>query len=109
MLWIRKIFHWGFLVVQWLGLGVFTAMAQIQPLVGELRFHKPCGEKKTQKMSVKHHLRQHCPTEHPVMEMEMCSVCVVWYSSHYTHVWLLSTWNVLRIEFYFECNELKSK
>lgn len=74
---MRKISHRGFLVVQWLGLGVFTAVAQIQPLVGELRFRKPCGDKKTRKMSLKHHLRQHCPTEHPVMEMEMCYICVV--------------------------------
>ena len=31
------------LVVWWLGLGVFTAEAWVQSLVGELRSHKPCG------------------------------------------------------------------
>ena len=31
------------LVVQWLGLGAFTAVAQVQPLVKELRSLKPCG------------------------------------------------------------------
>ena len=31
------------LVVWWLGLGVFTAKAWVQSLVGELRSHKPCG------------------------------------------------------------------
>ena len=30
------------LVVQQLGLGALTAMAQVQSLVGELRYHKPC-------------------------------------------------------------------
>ena len=32
----------NFLTVQWLGLGAFTAVAQVQSLVGELRSHKPC-------------------------------------------------------------------
>ena len=31
------------LAVQWLGLGAFTAGAQVQSLVGELRSHKLCG------------------------------------------------------------------
>ena len=31
------------LVVQWLGLSAFTAAAQVQSLVGELRSHKLCG------------------------------------------------------------------
>ena len=31
------------LVVQWLRLGTVTARAQVQFLVGELRFHKPCS------------------------------------------------------------------
>ena len=30
------------LVVQQLGLGALTATAQVQSLVGELRYHKPC-------------------------------------------------------------------
>ena len=30
------------LAVQWLGLSTFTARAQVQTLVGELRSHKPC-------------------------------------------------------------------
>ena len=34
------------LAVQWLGLGAFTAVAQVQSLVEELRSHKPLGEKK---------------------------------------------------------------
>ena len=34
------------LVVQWLGFSVFTAAAQVQSLVGELRFCKPHGQKK---------------------------------------------------------------
>ena len=29
------------LAVQWLGLGTFTAVAQVQSLVGELRSRKP--------------------------------------------------------------------
>ena len=29
------------LVVRWLGLNAFSAMARVQPLVRELRFHKP--------------------------------------------------------------------
>ena len=29
------------MLVQWLGLGVFTAMARVQPLVRGLRCHKP--------------------------------------------------------------------
>ena len=36
----KNITGWNFLVVQWLGLGAFTAMAQVQSLVGELRSHK---------------------------------------------------------------------
>ena len=34
------------LVVQWLGFSVFTTAAQVQPLVGKLRFCKPHGPKK---------------------------------------------------------------
>ena len=34
------------MVVQRLGQGAFTAVAKIQSLVGELRFHKPCKKKK---------------------------------------------------------------
>ena len=33
-------------MVQWLGLCTFTAMDQVQFLVGELRSHKPCSERK---------------------------------------------------------------
>ena len=36
-------------MVQWLGLGAFTAVAQVQSLVGELRSHKPCGAAKKKK------------------------------------------------------------
>ena len=41
------------LAVQWLGLQAFTAGAQVQSLVGELRSHKPQGmaEKTKQKNS----------------------------------------------------------
>ena len=38
------------LVVQWLGFSVFTAAAQVQSLVGELRFCKPHGQKKKRKV-----------------------------------------------------------
>ena len=30
-------------MLQWLGLGAFTAVARVQPLVRELRSHKPHG------------------------------------------------------------------
>ena len=41
---------WGnSLVVQWLGLGAFTAVAQVQSLVGELRSPKPRGMAKKKK------------------------------------------------------------
>lgn len=36
-------------MVRWLGLCAFTAEGQVGPLVGELRFHKPCGMVKTRK------------------------------------------------------------
>ena len=37
------------LVVQWLGLGSFTARAQVQTLVGKLKSRKPCGAAKKKK------------------------------------------------------------
>ena len=37
----------NFLTVQWLGLSAFTARAQIQSLVGELRSHKSCSAAKS--------------------------------------------------------------
>ena len=37
-------------MVQWLGLGSFTARARVQSLVGELRSHKPRGTAKTKKI-----------------------------------------------------------
>ena len=37
------------LEVQWLGLSAFTAMAQVQSLVGELRSHKTRGSAKKKK------------------------------------------------------------
>ena len=41
------------LVVQWLRLGAFTAVAQVQSLVGELRSHKLCGmAKKKRKVKI---------------------------------------------------------
>ena len=40
----QKLKHKGnSLAVQWLGLGAFTAVAQVQSLVGELRSCKPHG------------------------------------------------------------------
>ena len=41
------------LTVQWLGLGIFTTMAWVQSLVGELRSHEPHGvaEKKKERNS----------------------------------------------------------
>ena len=41
------------LAVQWLGLGAFTAGAQVRSLVGELRSRKPCGTAKTNKQTNK--------------------------------------------------------
>ena len=40
---------WEFLVVQWLGLGAFTAGFWLQFWLGELRFCKPCGAAKKKK------------------------------------------------------------
>ena len=40
------------LVVQWLRLGAFTAGAQVQSLVGELRTRKPRGEGKKKSYEV---------------------------------------------------------
>ena len=40
-------------MVQWLGLGAFTAVAQIQSLVRELRSHKPRGSAKKKKKKKK--------------------------------------------------------
>ena len=37
------------LAVQWLGLGTFTAVAQVQSLVGEIRSCKPSGAAKIKK------------------------------------------------------------
>ena len=39
------------LVVYWLGFSTFTAMVQVQSLVGELRSYKPHGAAKKQKLS----------------------------------------------------------
>ena len=44
-----KIFLGNSLVVQWLGLGAFTAMAWVQTLVGELRSHFPQATQRSQK------------------------------------------------------------
>ena len=41
--------QWSSLVVQWLGLGTFTAMAQVQSLVGALRSYKLCRAAKNLK------------------------------------------------------------
>ena len=38
------------LAVQWLGLGAFTARAQVQSLVEELRSHKPPGQERKKKV-----------------------------------------------------------
>ena len=40
---IKRQYRGNALVVQWLALGAFTVVAQVQSLVGELRSHKPCG------------------------------------------------------------------
>ena len=40
---VQVVSAWNSLVVQWLGLGAFIAMAWIQSLVGELRSGKPHG------------------------------------------------------------------
>ena len=37
------------LAVHWLGLSALTAVARVQSLVGELRFHKLCGVAKQKK------------------------------------------------------------
>ena len=39
-------------MVQWLGLSTFTAVTWVQSLVGELRCHKPCGQKKKKKNQI---------------------------------------------------------
>ena len=46
------------LAVQWLGLGAFTARAQVQSLVGELRSRKPRGVaiKQQQQQQRKHRM-----------------------------------------------------
>ena len=48
------------LVVQQLGFGALTAMAQVQSLVGELRYHKPC-DADTHKKAL--YLPKLCPSE----------------------------------------------
>ena len=48
------------LVVQQLGFGALTAMAQVQSLVGELRYHKPC-DADTHKKAL--YLLKLCPSE----------------------------------------------
>ena len=37
-------------MVQWLGLGVFTARARVQALAGKLRSHKSSGKVKKRKV-----------------------------------------------------------
>ena len=52
-------------MVQWLGLGAFTAMPQVRPLVGDLRSRKPHGT--DQKEKTDYNLSNHdkCkPEEH---------------------------------------------
>ena len=46
---LRSLTGGNSLVVQWLGLGAFTVMAQVQSLVRELRSCKLCGGAKKQK------------------------------------------------------------
>ena len=60
---LRKCFLGNSLVVQWLGLGAFTAVAQVQSLIGELKSHKPCGmaKKKKKKCFLKSSWRRACP------------------------------------------------
>ena len=54
------------LVVQWLGLGAFTAGAWVQSLIGELTFYKPHGMAKKRKKKEK---RKTCTTsEHHMGE-----------------------------------------
>ena len=48
-------------VVQWLGLSAFTAVAQVQSLVRELKSHKPWGvakNKKQNKQANKKHVQR---------------------------------------------------
>ena len=45
------------LVVQCLGLGAFTVVAWVQSLVRELRSHKLCGQKTTNKQTNKYPLK----------------------------------------------------
>ena len=46
---LERITSSNFLTVEWLGLGTFTARAQVQSLVGELRSHKSCSAAKSLK------------------------------------------------------------
>ena len=48
------------LVVQWLRLGAFTAMARVWSLVWELKSHKLCGKKKEKKRCTAHSLVSAC-------------------------------------------------
>ena len=47
-----KVSQWSSLVVQWLGLGIFTTMAWVQSLVLELRSYKLHGKSKKWKKKV---------------------------------------------------------
>ena len=38
---VKKLSSGSFLLIQWLGLQAFTAVAWVQSLVGKLRSHKP--------------------------------------------------------------------
>ena len=50
---LERITSSNFLTVEWLGLGTFTARAQVQSLVGELRSHKSCSAAKILKKKKK--------------------------------------------------------
>ena len=55
----KKFITGNSLVVQWLGLGTFTAGARVQSLVGKLRSHKLCStakKKKKKKVHYKYYL-----------------------------------------------------
>ena len=67
------------LVVQWLGFWAFIAVARVQSLVGELRFHKPCGTAKKKNYPLFYHAEIGTDTvclhvsSFTVLSMHMCT------------------------------------
>ena len=64
-------------VVQWLGLHTFTALAWVPSLVGELRSHKPCGQKanKQTKQTIKRKITQYKNWQRIWIEVSLKKIC----------------------------------